>query len=436
MSTTCIKLDPPLAIVAGKRTPFVKAFGALSGIAADQLGVMAVRESLKEAGLKADEVDEVVMGNVCGQSDAPNIARVIALRSGIPQDRIAHTVNRNCASGMESVFQASQIIRDGRAEVIVAGGTESMSQVPFLYNDEAKKWFMKLRKAKKIQDKLALLVQLRPSQFKPVPLLQLGLTDPTCAMNMGETAEGIADDFDISRKRQDEFAVESHLKTIKAQEAGFFNDELLLVPGGITGTAPLHEDLGPRKKQSMENLGKLKPFFRRTNGTVTVGNSCTVTDGAVSLVVMSAKTAEQRGLKPLGYMNAYSIAGCDPKRMGLGPVFAIDKLLQGTEKSMSDFDLVEINEAFAAQVLGCQAALSSPQFNKDVLKRDEPIGEVPSEKLNVNGGAIALGHPVGATGARLILTNLRALKQKELSHGLVSLCVGGGQGVAIWLERA
>ncbi|MBL4885317.1 MAG: thiolase family protein, partial [Planctomycetaceae bacterium] len=287
MSMPYTKLDPPLAIVAGKRTPFVKAFGAISGVAADQLGVMAIRGSLAEIGMKADEIDEVVMGNVCGQSDAPNIARVIALRSGIPQDRIAHTVNRNCASGMEAVFQAAQIIRDGRADVIVAGGTESMSQVPFLFNDEAKKWFMQFQKAKKMKDKIPLLIKLRPALFKPVPLLQLGLTDPTCAMNMGETAEGVADDFEISRNAQDAFAVESHSKAIKAQSDGFFNEELVLIPGGITGSAPLQEDLGPRKKQSMEDLGKLRPFFRRKTGTVTVGNSCPITDGAVSLVVMS-----------------------------------------------------------------------------------------------------------------------------------------------------
>ena len=436
MTMPCTKLDPPLAIVAGKRTPFVKAFGALSHVAADQLGVMAIRETLKEIGMNADDIDEVVIGNVCGQADAANVSRVIALRAGIPQDRIAHTVNRNCASGMESVFQASQIIRDGRSDVIIAGGAESMSQVPFIYNEEAKQWFMQLQKAKKMSQKLSLFTQLRPSFFKPIPQLQLGLTDPTCGLSMGETAEVLSDDFDISRKLQDAFAVESHRRALKAQEDGFFNEEILLISGDITGSAPLHEDLGPRKNQSIENLGKLKPFFRPKGGTVTVGNSCPVTDGAATLVVMSADLAEKRGLKPLGYLNAYSIAGLDPKRMGLGPVFAIDKLLRGTEKSLSDFDLIEINEAFAAQVLACQAAMQSEDFNKTVLNRDEPIGELPWNKLNVNGGAIALGHPVGATGARLILTNLRSLKQQDLSHGLVSLCVGGGQGVALWLERA
>ncbi|HCS55517.1 thiolase family protein [Rubinisphaera sp.] len=432
----CTRLDPPLAIVAGKRTPFVKAYGALAKFPADQLGVMAVRETLAQINMEPKEIDELVFGSVCGQSDAANVARVIALRAGIPQDRIAHTVNRNCASGMESVIEASQIIREGRAEVLMAGGAESMSQVPFLYNEEAKAWFMKLQRAKSWTDKLSLFSQLRPGHFKPVPQIQLGLTDPVCGLNMGETAEVLASDFDISRNRQDEFALESHRRTLLAQEKGFYNDEILMISGDLTGSAPLQEDLGPRKNQTMESLGKLKPIFRKNSGTVTVGNSCPITDGAVGLVVMSAETAEKRGLKPLGFLHAYSIAGCDPKRMGLGPVFAIDKLLHGTSKVLSDFELVEINEAFAAQVLACLDAMKSADFCKSVLGREEPIGELPLNQLNVNGGAIALGHPVGATGARLILTLLRALGDRQLNQGLASLCVGGGQGVAMWLERA
>lgn len=431
----CIKLDPPLAIVTGKRTPFVKAGGAMSHVPADQLARLAVIAAMSDAGLKPEEIDELVMGSVSGQSDAANVARVIALRCGIPQDRIAHTVNRNCASGMESVIEASQIIREDRANVLVAGGTESMSQVPFIFNDEAKNWFTQFGKAKSLQQKASLITQLRPSMFKPIPMLKLGLTDPVCGLSMGETAEVLADDFDISRKKQDEYALESHRRTLQAQENGFFQDEITLISGDLTGSAPLQEDIGPRKNQTMESLGKLKPIFRKGSGTVTVGNSCQVTDGAVGLVVMSATLAEQRGLQPLGYLHAYSLAGCDPRRMGLGPVYAINKLLTGCEKSLSDFDLFEINEAFAVQVLACQQAMNSAEFCKTALNREEPIGELPWNQLNVNGGAIALGHPVGATGARLILTMLRALKQRDLQHGLASLCVGGGQGAAMWLER-
>ncbi len=432
----CIQLDPPLAIVSGMRTPFVKAHGALANFPADQLGQLAVKAALEQISLPAKEVDELVMGSVSGQSNAANVARVIALRCGIPEDRIAHTVNRNCASGMESVIEASQIIREGRSQVIVAGGTESMSQVPFLYNEGAKAWFMQFQRAKKLTDKLSLLSQVRPAMFKPVPQIQLGLTDPVCGLNMGETAEVLADDFHIPRTRQDEFALESHRRCLLAQEKGFYNDEILLMSGHMTGSAPLQEDLGPRKSQSMETLGKLKPVFRKPNGTVTVGNSCPITDGAVGLVVMSADEASRRGLNPLGYLHAYSLAGLDPKRMGLGPVFAMHKLLRGTSKTLDDFELVEINEAFAVQVLACVEAMKSAEYCRTVLGREEPIGELPLNRLNVNGGAIAIGHPVGATGARLILTLLRALKDRDLQTGLASLCVGGGQGAAMWLERA
>ncbi|MFN3157764.1 MAG: thiolase family protein [Rubinisphaera brasiliensis] len=435
MISPCTTLDPPLAIVAGKRTPFAKAFGALADVPADRLGVLATREALQAAHMQPSAIDEAVFGNVSGQSDAANLGRVIALKAGIPQDRIAHTVNRNCASGIESVVSAAQIIRDGRADVLLAGGVESMSQVPFLFSTEGKKWFMRIERARSWKDRLAIATEWRPAFFKPTPQLKLGLTDPTCGLNMGQTAELLARDFNISRERQDEFALESHRRTLAAKERGFYNDEILTISGDLTGSAPLSEDLGMRKNQSMESLAKLKPVFEK-DGTVTVGNSCPVTDGAVALVVMSADLAKERGLSPLGYIHAYSIAGCDPKRMGLGPVFAIDKLLKGTGKQLSDFDLIEINEAFAAQVLACLEALKSTEFSKTHLNRDTAIGELDPERLNVNGGAIALGHPVGATGTRLILTLLRALRSRGLSTGLASLCVGGGQGAAVWLEAA
>jgi len=435
MISPCTILDPPLAVIAGKRTPFAKAFGALANIPADQLGVLATQESLAAAHMSPDTIEEVVFGNVSGQSDAANLARVIALKAGIPQNRIAHTVNRNCASGIESVVSATQIIRDKRAEVLIAGGVESMSQVPFLFSGSGKQWFMRLERAKSWKDRLAIATEWRPAFFKPIPQLKLGLTDPTCGLNMGQTAELLAKDFSISREQQDEFALESHRRTLAAREQGFFNDEILTISGEITGSAPLHEDIGLRKNQTLESLAKLKPVFEKDgSGTVTVGNSCPVTDGAVSLVVMSADAARERGLTPMGYIHAYSLAGCDPRRMGLGPVFAIDKLLKGTGKRLADFELVEINEAFAAQVLACLEAMKSADFNKALLGRDEPIGELDRNRLNVNGGAIALGHPVGATGTRLILTLLRALQHKGLSTGLASLCVGGGQGAAVWLE--
>ena len=424
----------PLAIVAGVRTPFVKVYGAIAKVNADILGKTVAVEAIKRAGLEPKEIDETIFGNVSGQYDAANVARVIALRAGIPNENIGHTVNRNCASGMEAVIAAWQIAWDRKREILLAGGTESMSNIPFIYNQEATEWFLKSARAKTFFQKVGHFFKFRPRFVSPIPAIKLGLTDPVCGLNMGETAENIAEEFAISREEQDQFALNSHQKTIAAQERNFFQDEIVEINTEQTGGKAVSEDVGPRKGQSIESLAKLRPIFRPKEGTVTVGNSCPITDGAVALIVMPARVAKERNLTPLGYLKGYTIAGCDPSKMGLGPVYATNLLLNQTGLSLSDFDLIEINEAFAAQVLGCIKAMESADFCKRELNRDTPLGTLDMEKLNVNGGAIALGHPVGATGARLILTLLRALREKNLKRGLATLCVGGGQGVAMWLD--
>jgi acetyl-CoA acetyltransferase family protein len=423
---------PPLAVLAGVRTPFAKSFGALMNVPADQLGRIAVQGAISRAGITSNDVGEVVFGNVSGQPDASNIGRVIALRSGIPQDRIAHTVNRNCASGMEAVFSAWQALAEGRSDLIIAGGTESMSNVPLIYNKRSREFFMDMRKAR-FWGRLGLIFKrLRPSLFKPIAALELGLTDPTCGLNMGQTAEVLAKEFGIGRAEQDAFAVASHQKAIAAWKRGFFADEVVPVPADLTGRDPVALDTGPRANQSLEALAKLPTIFDRKNGTVTAGNSCPITDGAAALVLTPAE--KLAGRKPLGYVRGYAIAGCDPRRMGLGPVFAIHKLLKKTGMRMADFDLIEINEAFAVQVLACGKAMASEEFARKELGSSIPVGELNFDKLNVNGGAIALGHPVGTSGARLILTLLRALRDRGLKRGLAALCVGGGQGAAAWVE--
>ena len=421
----------PLAVIAGVRTPFAKAFTSLMNHPADELGRIALTAALERAQVKPAEVDEVVFGNVASPPEASNVARVIALKAGIPWEKPAHTVNRNCASGMESVISAWQTIRERRAELIVAGGTESMSSVPLLWDPGMKDWMLKFAKAKGFQ-KATLLAQLRPGFFKPVPGLELGLTDPTCGLNMGQTAEILAKEFAISREEQDAFALQSHLRAAAAWDRCFYGGETTPVPADGHGQA-VERDVGPRANQSLEALAKLKPIFDKKNGTVTAGNSCPITDGAAALVVATPERAQRIG-KPLGYIRDYAVAGCDPRRMGLGPVFAIHKLLQKTGLTLKDFDLFEINEAFATQVLACRKALASPDFAQQAWQEHAAVGEIDLERLNVNGGAIALGHPVGTSGTRLILTLLRALKEKGLRRGLASLCVGGGQGVAMWLE--
>lgn len=424
---------PPLAVVAGVRTPFAKAYTALADVPADTLGRVAVEAAVARSGFSLDRVDEVVIGNVAGPAESSNIARVIALRAGIPQDRPAHTVNRNCASGMESVFSAWQILNEGRARTIVAGGAESMSQVPLLWRREMQQWLFAFRKAA-WTERLKLLSRLRPSFFEPVPGLELGLTDPVCGLNMGETAEVLAREFNISREEQDAFALASHERASAAWERGFFAGEVIPVPLPGGEKPPVGRDVGPRREQTLAALAKLRPLFDK-GGTVTAGNSCPITDGAAALTLVSAERAAEEGLKPLGYVRGYAIAGCDPRRMGLGPVYAIRKLLASSGLSLRDFELFEINEAFAAQVLSCLKALASRTFAEREWGGTDPIGEIDPERLNIHGGAIALGHPVGVSGTRLILTLLRSLQETGRQRGLAALCVGGGQGVAVWVER-
>ncbi len=417
-----------IAIVDGVRTPFARAFGPLADVPAQDLGRLAAVEALRRAGLQPNQVDQVVFGNVATPVDCANIARVIALRAGVPQDRIAHTVQRNCASGMEAISTAANLIRLGEAATVLAGGTESMSQIPLLYNRPATEQYVRLGKAKSFWQKTGALLGFRPRHFKPVIALKEGLTDPVSGLIMGETAEVLAEDFGITRRAQDEFALLSHQRAVAAQERGALAEEIFPVDD-------VKDDVGPRKGQSLEALAKLKPFFKK-DGTVTVGNSCQITDGAAALVLVSGEAARSSGRPPLGYLRGFAYAGCDPRRMGLGPAYATSKLLEKAGLSLRDIDLIELNEAFAAQVIANEKAFASDKFAKEELSRPQALGEIDRAKMNVNGGAIALGHPVGATGTRLVLTLLKELKRRGGRYGLATLCVGGGQGGAMLVEAA
>ena len=420
----------PIAVVAGARTPQAKAFTELKTQSAVQLGQHAVIDALRRCDLVPSDIDELIMGNVSGQPDAANLARVIALNAGLPNERIAHTVNRNCASGMESVINSWHALELGRAKIVVAGGTESMSNVPLLFRQSAANLFTKLAKSKTMSQRVKVLASFRPKHLKPVIGLELGLTDPTCGLNMGQTAEILANEFTISRLDQDAFALESHSRALAAQEKCFLSGEIVALE--VNGRT-IDKDNGPRQGQSMEALAKLRPFFDKA-GSVTAGNSCPITDGGAALVLSGTDDLARFEKPPLGFITHYAIAGCDPKRMGLGPVFATHKLLKETGMKLSDFDLIEINEAFAAQVIACQRAAESRTFGEKELGLSGALGEFPSDRLNIHGGAIALGHPVGATGTRLILTLLRALRATGGSRGLATLCVGGGQGCAMIVE--
>jgi len=421
-----------IAIVEGVRTPFAKAFGPLAAVPAHQLGVAVTREVLERATVPPEQIDQVVFGNVAIPPDAANIARVIALFAGIPQDRPAHTVQRNCASGMEAITTGAQLIQLGEASTVLAGGTESMSQIPLLYSSEAMDLFLRLARSRTWWRRLGTMLRFRPRHFRPVPGVKLGLTDPVSGLIMGETAEVLAEDFGITRHEQDEFALDSHRRAVAAQKRCVLSEEICSIGTDLAGEEVI-QDVGPRAEQSLEALAKLKPYFKK-DGTVTVGNSCGITDGAAAVLLMPGEKARAEGRKPLGYLRAYRYAGCDPRRMGLGPVFATSKLLQSVEISLKDIDLIEMNEAFAAQVIANEKAFASRSFAQEQLGRGEALGTLDRERLNVNGGAIALGHPVGATGTRLVITLLKELRRRGLRRGLATLCVGGGQGAALLLE--
>ncbi len=418
-----------LVIVDGVRTPFCKMGTGLASLGADELGRIAVNALLTRTGLDPHRIDEVIFGCVGQPADAANVARVIALRAGIPEHVPAMTVHRNCASGCEAVTQAYEKMVAGRGSTFVVGGTESMSQYPLLFKQSTAAKLAAFSKARTFGRKLAALASFRPSDIQPRVALQLGLTDPVCGLNMGETAEVLAREFGVTRTEQDEFALESHRRAVAARERHGEEVCPAFLHAGV-----LDHDNGPRPNQTLEALAKLKPVFERKTGTVTAGNASQITDGAVALLVMSESKANELGLTPLGCLTGYAYAGCDPSRMGLGPVFAIQRAEAQTGLTLGQADLIEINEAFAAQVLAVLKAMESEKFARKLLRRDSPLGAVPREKLNVNGGAIALGHPVGATGARLLLTSLKELKRRRAKRALVSLCVGGGQGAALWLE--
>ena len=413
-------MNKNIYLVEGTRTPFCKMGSNFANTSASELGVSATKALFAKMDLDPGLIDESVMGCVCQPADTANITRVIALKSGVPKSVPAYTVHRNCASGFESITQAHDKINAGRGSVYLSGGTENMTQAPFLYRKSAVDKFTQLSKCRTFRDRLHTVLSFRPKDFAPIISLRLGLSDITVGMNMGETAELIGRENKVTRYHQDTFALESHLKAHVAQEK--LAQEIS--PFYFADGTFVNIDNGVRGTQSMGALERLRPVFDK-QGTVTAGNASQITDGAVSLLIADEEAVKQNNWTPLGRISAYAYAGCDPERMGLGPVNAIQKVCEETNTKLNDFDLIEINEAFAAQVLAvCKQ-----------LKNNTDLGEVDKSKLNVNGGAIALGHPVGCSGSRIALTTLKELERQGGKKALISLCIGGGQGGAIILER-
>ncbi|MFC7336223.1 thiolase family protein [Haloferula chungangensis] len=417
---------PDLHIIAALRSPFSKMGTDLAKLGASDLGRHVCSALLTQTGIDPGELSEVIFGCVAQPAESANIARVIALRSGVPEQVPAVTVHRNCASGMEAITTAHQRLCAGQGDLFLVGGTESMTHIPLLFPHEASIHFSELNRAKSAGEKISAAAAFHASDFKPRIGLQLGLTDPFSGMIMGDTAELLSREFGITREAQDEFAAASHLKALAAREQ--LNREIAPV---YTGGHAIESDNGIRQDSTVEKLGTLKPIFDQETGSVTAGNSSQITDGAVALLVGSEAAVSRLGIEPLGRLTSYAYAGCDPARMGLGPISAIARARQMSGLGPDDADLIELNEAFAAQALAVLAALRDPTKHR----YDLPAFEIPREKLNRQGGAIALGHPVGASGARLVLTALQQLKVSNQHRALATLCVGGGQGAALWLER-
>ncbi|MGE4159817.1 MAG: thiolase family protein [Planctomycetota bacterium] len=414
--TGCVILD-------GLRTPFCREGSSLAKLNAVDLGVRAGQAVMARTRVPESDIDALVAGNIGQPSDSANIGRVIGLVMGLPQGVPAHTVARNCASGIEAVTTAVEKIRSGAGKCILTVSTESMSQYPFHMGPKLVKIFKDSNKGRTAMAKLAPFLRLRPSHILPRVALLEGLRDPTTNMMMGDTADLLAREYHIPRAEQDAFALRSHRLASEASAKGLFKDEIapVFLPNGESVEA----DVGPRSDQTAEALAKLKSVFDRRYGTVTVGNACGITDGAGSLMVAQEDWARGRGHSILARIKGYAWTGCDPRRMGLGPVSACRKVLKEHSLTFKDVDVIEINEAFAAQVLACLRELA----------HSGETGPLSMDRINTQGGAIALGHPVGATGARLILTVAHQLKRSGKRLGLASLCIGGGQGGAILLEN-
>lgn len=387
-------------IVSAVRTIAGRFGGSLSSLSASELGALVVNEAMKRAGIPGEEVDQLIFGCGWQAGIGPNVARISSVKGGLPVDVPAFTINVRCASSIQSLIEACRGIACGDQDVVVVGGTESASNVPYLIPQA--RW------------------GARMWDFPAYDGLHKdGFMCSLAGMFMGDTAELLVEKYNISRQEQDTFALESHQKAIKAKEEGRFKEEI--VPVEVKqkkGTAVVEEEEIPRADVSMEKMGKLPPVFKKDGGTVTAGNSCALSDCGSAMVVMSEEKAKSMGLTPLAAVRGYAAAGVDPKYMGIGPAVAIPKALEKAGLKLEDIELIELNEAFAAQYLACEKELN---LNRDLV--------------NPFGGAIALGHPVGATGTKLIATNLYALKSLDKTLGLTSACVGGGQGLAVIIER-
>lgn len=414
-------------VVDGARTPFIKAQGRPGPFSAADLAVAVGKGLLQRQSFAAQQLDVVIVGCVIPSAKEVNVARVISLRLGCGEQVPAWTVQRNCASGMQALATAAERIAAGYSDLILAGGTESMSHASVMLNPHMVNWLADWRQARQLISRLKLLAQLRAKHLCPEIALLQGLTDPTSGLGMGQTAENLASRFQISREQMDQFALESHRKLATGVDDNQYDE---IIPLYTADGRYIGDDEGLRRDGDLAGLSRLKPAFDRPFGRVTAGNSAQITDGAALLLLASEEAVEHYQLPILGQIVDCAWAGLAPESMGLGPVYAMDRLLR-RQLNPVDIDLWEINEAFAAQVLACLAALDDRAWQQQHLGEVTVVPVIERQKLNVDGGSVAIGHPVGASGARIVLHLLQALHQRGGGNGVASLCIGGGQGGAM-----
>ncbi len=424
-------MNKPVYIIDGARTPFLKSRNTPGPFAASDLATAAGSALLSRQRFAPDQLDEVILGCASPSPDEVNIGRVVALRMGCGLKVPGWTVMRNCASGMQALDSALVNIQAGRSDLVLAGGSDALSRAPLLLSDAMVRWLSGWYATKTAGQKVAALRQFKLGYLAPVIGIMKGLTDPIVGQLMGQTAENLAWKFGITREEMDEFSARSHQRVIAAQAAGHFDEIIPLI--GRDGKVYAQDD-GMRADSTAPNLAKLRPFFDKRYGKVTAGNSSQITDGAAWLILASEAAVDKHGLEPIGKIADSQWAGLAPDQMGLGPVHAASPILQRHGLALNDLDAWEINEAFAAQVIACLRAWDDEDYCRNELGFDGAMGVLDESRLNVDGGAVAQGHPVGASGARIVLHLLNVLRRNGGKRGIASICIGGGQGGAMLVE--
>ncbi|HEY8849998.1 MAG TPA: acetyl-CoA C-acyltransferase FadI [Thermoanaerobaculia bacterium] len=422
-----------VAIVQGLRTPFAKSGTHYAHLSALDLGKIVVTELIERSGVDPMTIQEVVFGNVIPSVKAPNIAREIVLGTGLPRKIPGYTVGKACASANQAITSAADMIFRGYADTVIAGGSESLSDIPILFSRNFSDALVTASKQKSVGGKIGAFTKIRPKDLAPdAPQI----AESTTGLTMGESAEKMAKENHISREAQDRFALQSHQRAAKATADGRFKDEVMTVVVPPSYETIVDTDNLTRGDSTFEALSKLRPVFDRQYGTITAGNSSPLTDGAAAVILMSEEKAKAEGRKPIGYLRSYAFAATDPfDQLLQGPVFALPTALERAKIGLRDIGVIEMHEAFAAQVLSNIQWMGSKKIAEEKLGRKEPIGEIDPEKINRTGGSIALGHPFGATGARIVTTVCNELQRTGEQYGLVTVCAAGGMGAAMVLER-